>query len=648
MPNRRKIFVSAVCLSMAVFTVRTLSQTDNPNQPARLPYAEDLESGSKVADSLNVRWRSITYEKRLYNPAHTSNTQGQPKADSLSLSCEVDMPEPELVLGTCNDSVIGQITDSQGGDVEIGNVPSRSTPMYRLNQRFNRGFMPAGRPRGPEHSTFKVELDAGLRKRISGEIVLKGHFYALIAESIDYVDLPFEPNDKWVSITPGVEVRVREARNDASMYKFDIEQRPENAPNLIFMRIGDFLPSRLVVDRQIIVQRSAAGFVGGGGGGIIGGTGSGIGRAEKIRYTIAVNPAHQTIPFKLEQIPLSLLAEPVPSQKRGSNQPESAHVRRQMQNITRRGTRSAAQSMPEQVRAQFNEKVAKCFEVNWISITYSKTLYNPVVSTNSKEQGVSEKLSVRCEAEILDPKLIVGTCNIPIIEQITDGKGRDTDISRAQPYSIRMFYRSLQYRPSLIPTLPSALIQWEGKARTALGLPLLARHRPKRGPELQPVRLSIQLDPGLLRQDPVEIGCIKGYFHALTAESVKHVEVPFKPDNKWVRLTSEVEIQVNKAWHIGTAARFDIRQRWRTGGSAHRLFVGDSLPDGIVVERQFIGKSSWREMPFKLGRSLPVPIGGSGSHNVGQRIENIDYLIATSPNHNRIPFEIEHIPLPKP
>jgi hypothetical protein len=400
------------------------------------------------------------------------------------------------------------------------------------------------------------------------------------------------------------------------------------------------------VDRQIIVQTSAVGSGGGGGEGSIGGKGSGTGRAEKIRYTIAVNPAHQTIPFEIKRISLSDIAEPAPAQMRGSNQ--TAPVRRQMQNITRGSTRSRDQRMPEQVKPQFNKEVADCFEVNWSSITYRKTLYNPAVSGKSRDPRVLVELAVRCEARILDPKLIIGTCDIPVIEQIIDGKGRETDISRSQPRSNRMYYSTLEYKPSLTPTLPSMLIYWEGRARLALGLPLRARHLPKHASVLQPVRMGIQLDPGLLRRDTGEIGSIKGYFHALTAESSKHVEVPFKPDNKWVRLTSDVEIQVRKAWHTGTMARFDIRQRGRTGAAASYLYVGDSLPDAIVVERQFIGKESRPKPPIKFGRSLPGPIGGSGGSDTGRQVEKIDYLIAVDPNHNRIPFELEHIPLPKP
>ena len=627
--------------------MQTLSQTAHANQTATSQVTESSRFNKKTVENLNVRWRSIEYKKTLYNPALTSNKQGRPKSESLSLSFEIERPDSGLILSVCHDAVIEEIIDSRGSNIYIDPLSSRSSFMYVHIPRFNGGFMPTERSGRPERKILRVGLDAGLRERISGEIALKGHFYALTADSLEYVELPFETNDKWVRLTPDVEIRVRQARNEASMYRFDIEQRPEIVPHLAGVRIGDYLPNRLVVDRQFIAQISAAGAGGGHSTGRIGGKGSGIGMAQKIRFIIAVNPAHQAIPFELGQIPLSSLNEPAPSQIRGSNQPKLAPIRRQMQNITRRGTRNTVQRMPEQVRAQFDKKVADCFEVYWSSVTYRKTLYNPAISGKSRDRRVSEKLSVHCEAKILYPKLIVGTCDIPVIEQITDGKGRDTDISITQSRSNRMYYHTLEYRPSLIPTLPSSLIYWEGRARLALRLPLRARHLPKRTSVLQPVRMGIKLDPGLLQQDTGEIGSIKGYFHALIAESSKHVEVPFKPDNKWVRLTSDVEIQVRKAWHTGTMARYDIRQRGRTRAGAHDLYVGDSLPDGIVLERQFIGKSSRPKPPVKFSRSLPGSIGGYGSHDTGQRIEKIDYLIAVGPTHYKIPFEIEHIPLPE-
>jgi len=517
MTKRKIVFFSAVCFSLAVFSVQTLSQNANANRTAGTQSIKRSQFNNKYAESLNIRWRSIEYIKTLYNSALTSNKRIMPKAESLLLSFEVEMPDSGLILTTCPNAVIEKVTDSRGGNIDIGPSSSESRVMYRPNPR----FMEVGPPSGPERHTLRVGLDAGLLKQINGEIGLKGYFYALVAESLEYVELPFEVNDNWVRLTPDVEIRVREARNEASQHRFDIEQRAEIVTDLFDVQIGDYLPGRLILNREFIAQISAVGSGGAGStGGRIGGRGFGIGRAEKIRFNIAINPAHQIIPFEIKRIPLSDLAEPSTAQTNTSNQ-------------------KGLKRLSEQVKPQFNKEVAACFEINWSSITYRKTLFNPAISGKSRDRRVSEKLAVHCEARILDPEMIIGTCDIPVIEQITDGKGRDTDISRTEPRSNRMFYSALGYQQSLIPTPPSMPIYWEGRVRSALGLPLLARHRPKRKYELQPVHLGIQLDPGLIRQDPKEIGSIKGYFHVLTAESSKHVEVPFKPDNKWVRLTPE-------------------------------------------------------------------------------------------------------------
>jgi hypothetical protein len=587
--------------------------------------AEISRFNNKFVENLNINWHSIEYEKTLYNPAHTSNKQGQPKAESLSLSFEIEKPNSGLILETCPDAVIEQITNNRGNNIEFDPISSQSSLMYAPNQRFITG----SQINWPESHTLRVGLEYGLLERINGDIGIKGYFYALTAESLEYVELPFKPSDKWVRLTPDVEIRVLEARNEASMYQFHIEQRPEIMTRLPYVQIGDYLPSRFVLCRKTITQTGAAGFSGeGAGGGTgIGEKGSGIGRAEKICYIIAVNPAHQIIPFEIKQIPLSDIAELPTAQTNTSN-------------------RKGLKRMPEQVKSQLNKEIADCFKVNWNYITYKKILYNKFVSGKIRNRKVSENLSVHCEAEILDSKLIIGTCDIPIIEQITDGKDRDSDISRTKSRSNRMYYNTLEYKSKKSP--PSSLTYWEGRARLALGLPLQRRHLPKRTLVLQPVRMKIELDPGLLRRDTGEIGSIKGYFQALTAESSKHIEVPFKPDNKWVRLTSDVEIQLRKASHTGTEAHYDIRQRGRKETGSYNLYVGDSLPDGIVMERQFIGKSSRMEPPRKFGRSLPGPIGGSGSCDINQQIEKINYLIAVDPNHNRIPFEFEHIPLPKP
>jgi len=272
MAKRRIIFVSVVFFSLTVFTVQTLPRTRSSNRTVKSPDRERLRFGAKVADRLNVRWRSIAYKKTLYNPAIPPENRGQKTPESLLLSCEIEIPEPGLVLSTSPEAIVEKITDSQGQDIDVGLEPSRSMPMYmgnlfsvmRRRTLLGTARPPAGRSTKSEHSTLRVELDPGLRERVRGEIgQLEGHFGALIAESVEYVEVPFKANDNWVRLTPDVEIRVLEARNEASMYRYNIEQRPENVPHLVGVRIGDYLPSRLVVGRQFLGQRSAAGAGGG-------------------------------------------------------------------------------------------------------------------------------------------------------------------------------------------------------------------------------------------------------------------------------------------------------------------------------------------------------------------------------------------------
>jgi hypothetical protein len=423
------------------------------------------------------------------------------------------------------------------------------------------------RPDEPKSRTLHVNLDAGLFAKTNGEIRLKGNLYAIVAESLKYVEIPFEPNDSWNPLTSDVEIRVRKAQNEASRYSFDIEQRPQTVSNPSSMRVGDFLPSGFVVDRQIIVKTSSNSTSLSHAPGRIGGRGSGTGRAEKIRFTIAANPAHKKIPFVFEQIPLSVLTEPVPSRS-------PYWIRREFAPDT---------IMHEQVKTRFDEKVNDYFKVHWDWVTYSKTLYNPSISQKSPERSLSDRLYVNCEAEIVDPRLVVGTCYEPVIEQITDGNGRQIDIDWEQIPPHRMYYRSLHYRVGTLP--PSKVFQWEGKIRSALGLPLSSRHKSKRGLELEPARLRIELDPELMRQEPGEIESIKGYFYALTAKSIKHIKIPYKSSDKWIRLTPDVEIQFPKA----RQPRLEINQRWQAGRNVSHLLVGDQWPNEFVMDLQFMG-----------------------------------------------------------
>jgi hypothetical protein len=132
-----------------------------------------------------------------------------------------------------------------------------------------------------------------------------------MAESFEYVDLPFKKDDKWIHLTPEVEVQILEAFADGSSYRLRTKGRPEGGGFRGALSAESYMPARLVTSRQLIgpddkpVRRHSPSRmlpfrIGGGSSG----GGSGMGQIEKIRYVIGVNPAHYQIPFVLENIPL--------------------------------------------------------------------------------------------------------------------------------------------------------------------------------------------------------------------------------------------------------------------------------------------------------------------------------------------------------
>jgi len=656
MANRRGILVSIVFFSIAVSAVRARSQTHSSNPTAGSGSQKSSTVGANIADDLTVRWSSVTYRKGVHNPAVPPEYRNSMEPDVLAVSCVIQMADPRLLLGVAPDPTIEKIADSQGNDVELNQQMPATGRRYEQGVFFIRWLKDINlshleRTRIPsERYPPRVELDAELPERIGGEIgLLRGRYEALVAESIEYVDLPFRPDDNWVRLTPDVEIRVVQARNVPDVYHYEIEQRPAIVPAVTRVDVSEQLPNRVVVGRQMIIRSDSMIGAGGSGPGRIGGRGDGIGRAEGIRFVIAVNPAPVTIPFELRHVPLSAPAHATPPHTLSPRRLEPKFGGRFVPSGARIAMRYEADKARSQTKPVPLAKEGQFFDVDWRSIDYTLNLYNPTVSRLKN----SLNLSVRCEAEILDPELVLGTCGEPIIERITDAGGRNVDIVLDDPRPDRMCYETPRYRASPTRTGPSALVKLEGKARSALKLPLRYRHRPKHQTVLEPVRMTIRLDPRLIGRGQKEIGLVEGYFHALTAKSYKHVKVPFKPGSRWVRLTSDREIRVARAWHDGVKYRYEINERSKAQIDPGRLHVYCPLPDGILVERRFTGPDvpEKREGKPRGARSLPARAGGNGlfRHTVDgadRRIDTIDYRIAVGPTHYKIPIKLEHIPLP--
>jgi hypothetical protein len=290
----------------------------------------------KIRDKFKMKWTRISYSKTvsLFNKDGSTDKQ-QDVSEGMSLSCEVDILDSNHVLGVSRGLVIVKMTDDKGGDIKIDSKKFESFQMSYEAPRYNRQFVPPKRPakwktvvrsalRLPPEKISKpqmvervrptrmqLDLNIGLGDKSTGEIShVKGYFYALIAESYEYVDIPFKTSDKWVRLTPDVEVQIVDAWSKDSSYRLSTKGRPDRRHTMRQLSFESSLPKRLVMDRQLIgpddkaVRHNRNPFLPYWVGGNSSGSGSNMDQITKIRYVIAVNPVHYEIPFVLKDIPL--------------------------------------------------------------------------------------------------------------------------------------------------------------------------------------------------------------------------------------------------------------------------------------------------------------------------------------------------------
>jgi len=320
--------------------------------------------------------------------------------------------------------------------------------------------------------------------------------------------------------------------------------------------------------------------------------------------------------------------------------------------------------------ADIDKKVKNLFEINWESMRYYKSvsLYNPKLSSN--QQAADENLSLSCKIEIKDPNLVLGISRKGVVTEMTDSKRQNIEINQEQPpsrrppmpamrnmpspRSIEMAYEGLRYLPQM--TQPPKIPRWRAFLYKLFRYPQTP-FKSELVNELQPVRVQFELDIGLLGPSGVEIRSLKGYYYALMAESIEYVDVPFEPNDQWVRLTDETEIKVRQANCTISGSRisynFNIEQNRIGGERFFRLSFGDDLPEKMVVGQQLIGEDG-KQLGQSMGMgSLPAHVGGSGSgSNSGSGgvspVKKIRFVIAVNPKHYKIPFELKNIPLPNP
>lgn len=300
-------------------------------------------------------------------------------------------------------------------------------------------------------------------------------------------------------------------------------------------------------------------------------------------------------------------------------------------------------------RSDPNTKIADRFEVSLTSSELRDSVPTSVILSSEDPFGqATGHLRLSCEIGISDPNLILGISRRGKITQVRTDEGEILDVidqeSSGRTSSLHI-YHAPRYRRQFVA--PIKVPKWKKTIRSILRLPPAKISLPQWSDKLVPSRMTLELSTALLGPDVEKISRVEGHFYVLVADSLENIDVPFKPSEKWVRLTSDLEIRVAEARTTGSQYNFRIETR-----RGERYFMtpfspGSDLPNRFPVGRQLLaqdGKATGR-------RSGPIfglaSMGGRGSGGGIGPIEKIRFVIAVNPSHHKIPFVLEDIPLPE-
>ncbi len=185
-----------------------------------LPAQEEPNVPLDPADYFGPYWRSVTLQSELYNPLEEPGRD--PNAQTtLAVSGGVRLLDDTGLVGI--DRQVGKIVALDQDGVEIyasANEPpiSRSyetiaeatrlaAVMGRDDEFWLNLSIPMDREMGCPSALSRVEWSLGV----------------LMADAFEVVDIPFEPNETWIELVPGLEILVEEAVVDEGRYSYRIQ-----------------------------------------------------------------------------------------------------------------------------------------------------------------------------------------------------------------------------------------------------------------------------------------------------------------------------------------------------------------------------------------------------------------------------------------
>ena len=181
------------------------------------------EIGWDVTGRFAFVWDSVEVSAQVFNPSYTGRRDLYECQRSLTVVGKIHvLDSKDLVAMQVNDPGVLQVIDSDGNDVAWAPLPLRPLRQYQ-ELEYTWAVLPP-RPHKPtvlQPYDVSVSFCLDLSQRpLSSLSLFQWCAYALYAEDVLEVDVPFEESEDGVEVAPGLRIRVIKARPECCYYAY--------------------------------------------------------------------------------------------------------------------------------------------------------------------------------------------------------------------------------------------------------------------------------------------------------------------------------------------------------------------------------------------------------------------------------------------
>ncbi|MHC4518575.1 MAG: hypothetical protein ACYTAS_08310 [Planctomycetota bacterium] len=187
------------------------------------------EAGWDVTDRFAFVWDSVEVSSQVFNPSYTGRRDLYECDRTLAVAGKIHILDANDLVGMqVSDPNVLEVVDGDGNNVRWAPLPVRPIRQYQaLKYEWPIPRNPFATPEPVLQPydvsvSFCVDLSQELGPSLS---LFQWCAYAVYAEDVIEVDVPFEASDDWIEAAPGLQIRVTKATVECCDYTYWTEVR---------------------------------------------------------------------------------------------------------------------------------------------------------------------------------------------------------------------------------------------------------------------------------------------------------------------------------------------------------------------------------------------------------------------------------------